>query len=260
MLSYQNEPSLMTANSSQKPSKKKASTSRAEDTEDPMRVPRVLPRGLNSLPRDIVLLSQRSRLIEAIAHFVSTKGYPNTSVADIISRAGVSRTTFYQQFKDKEDCYLSCYERLGESHLERVQAALLAEKSLKDGLIASVGAYLEHLAEDGEYALAFFAEAINAGERVQAREAEFRAVSTERLKNWHREVRLQYPQSIEPPSTVFNLILEGSNALLVRWVREGFQTDLREIQRDICYYFFASLGLHQWAEEMIKKKQRKKKL
>ncbi|MGY2284482.1 TetR/AcrR family transcriptional regulator [Pseudomonas gingeri] len=241
----------MTAKMTGKPSSKKASSLRAEESEDALLVPLVLPRGLNSLPRDIVLMSQRSRLVEAIAHFVGTKGYPNTSVADIIARAGVSRTTFYQQFKDKEDCYLSCYERLSQSHLKRVVAAMAAQKSLKDGLIASIGAYLEHLAEDGGYALAFFAEATNAGERVRARESELKAASAERLRNWHDEVRAQYPKSLNPPPEMFDLIIDGSNAFLVRWVREGFQTDVQQVQRTICYYFFASLGLNKWAKEML---------
>jgi AcrR family transcriptional regulator len=35
-------------------------------------------------------------------------------VADVLSRAGVSRATFYQLFRDKEDCFGAAYEALAE--------------------------------------------------------------------------------------------------------------------------------------------------
>ncbi|WP_330211949.1 TetR/AcrR family transcriptional regulator [Pseudomonas sp. Z18(2022)] len=241
----------MTAKTTPKPSSKKVSTVRAEEMEDPLLVPRVLPRGLNSLPRDIVLLSQRSRLVEAIAHFVAAKGYPNTSVADIIARAGVSRTTFYQQFQDKEDCYFSCFERLSESHLKRVTNAMHSDGTPKERLIASVGAYLEHLSEDGEFALAFFAEASSAGDRVRARSLEIKTEQKNNLIRWHQDLRKSHPELIAPPSAVFDLVIDGSDAFLVRWVRNGFQLSVREAKRDICYFLFASLGLQEWAKEVL---------
>jgi AcrR family transcriptional regulator len=38
---------------------------------------------------------------------VAEKGYVHTSVAGILTRAGVSRLTFYQLFSDKEDCFVA---------------------------------------------------------------------------------------------------------------------------------------------------------
>jgi TetR/AcrR family transcriptional regulator len=39
------------------------------------------------------------------------KGYTDTSVADIIKGAGVSRQTFYQLFESKQDCFLAGWKR-----------------------------------------------------------------------------------------------------------------------------------------------------
>src|SRR6266511_4356448 len=69
-----------------------------------------LPRGPHSLPRDVVVSSQRARIVRGLIEVVAEKGYVATTVADVIGRAGVSRTTFYQQFKDKEDCFLLAYQ------------------------------------------------------------------------------------------------------------------------------------------------------
>src|SRR5215218_10272373 len=55
--------------------------------------PRTLPRGPHQLAREVVAASQRGRMIEAMAEAVAEKGYPATTVADVVSRAGVSRKT-----------------------------------------------------------------------------------------------------------------------------------------------------------------------
>lgn len=72
--------------------------------------PRVLPRGPHSLSREEVELSQRARLLQAATEAVAEQGYVKTTVADILARAGVSRATFYQLFRDKEDCFVAAYE------------------------------------------------------------------------------------------------------------------------------------------------------
>jgi AcrR family transcriptional regulator len=69
-----------------------------------------LPRGPHGLSREEVELSQRARLLQAATEAVAEQGYVKTTVADILGRAGVSRATFYQLFRDKEDCFLAAYK------------------------------------------------------------------------------------------------------------------------------------------------------
>src|SRR5437764_13359359 len=71
---------------------------------------RALPRGPHGLSREEVELSQRARLLQATTEAVAEQGYVKTTVADILARAGVSRATFYQLFRDKEDCFLAAYK------------------------------------------------------------------------------------------------------------------------------------------------------
>ncbi|AJE81204.1 transcriptional regulator [Streptomyces albus] len=65
-----------------------------------------LPSGRHRLSREQVVASQRGRMLAAMAETMMQKGYVGTSVAEIIRRAGVSRETFYQQFRSKQDCFL----------------------------------------------------------------------------------------------------------------------------------------------------------
>ncbi len=76
----------------------------------PPKPSRALPRGPHNLSREQVEESQRARLLMAMVDAVASKGYASTSVADVLARSGVSRATFYEQFKDKEDCFRAAYE------------------------------------------------------------------------------------------------------------------------------------------------------
>ena len=54
---------------------------------------------------------------------VADKGYPATTVADVVERAGVSRKTFYEQFPDREACFLAAYDAGVEYVLGRLAEA-----------------------------------------------------------------------------------------------------------------------------------------
>src|SRR4051794_5075686 len=71
---------------------------------------RPLPRGPHRLARADVMASQRGRMLDAIAQVVAEKGYGAVTVADVVERAGVSRKTFYEHFRDKESCFLAAYD------------------------------------------------------------------------------------------------------------------------------------------------------
>src|SRR3954452_15441719 len=68
--------------------------------------------------------TQRARMLEATARAVASKGYAKTTVADVVALAGVSRRTFYEDFADKEECFLATYEVAARSLVAAVGAAV----------------------------------------------------------------------------------------------------------------------------------------
>lgn len=71
---------------------------------------RSLPSGRHRLGREQVVASQRVRMLTAMAEAMQENGYVGTPVAEIIRRAGVSRETFYQQFRSKQDCFIQALD------------------------------------------------------------------------------------------------------------------------------------------------------
>ncbi len=56
-------------------------------------------------PIDIGARSQRQRIVEAMIASCAEKTYAATTITDIVSRARISRTTFYKRFTDKRECF-----------------------------------------------------------------------------------------------------------------------------------------------------------
>jgi AcrR family transcriptional regulator len=58
-----------------------------------------------TVPVDVGALSQRQRIVEAMISSCAEKSYAATTIADIVSRASISRTTFYKRFEGKRECF-----------------------------------------------------------------------------------------------------------------------------------------------------------
>ncbi|MFC9893182.1 TetR/AcrR family transcriptional regulator [Nocardia sp. NPDC127579] len=138
-------------------------------------VARQLPRGRHGLPREQVIASQRERILQAMAEAMTENGYVGTSVAVILKRAGVSRETFYEQFRSKEDCFEAAYERAAEALLARIAHASAAPAdtvAASDRMSRILTAYLDGLAAEPAYARLFLLEVYAAGPKAVARRAE----------------------------------------------------------------------------------------
>ncbi|MCC7076886.1 MAG: TetR/AcrR family transcriptional regulator [Acidimicrobiia bacterium] len=135
---------------------------------------RALPRGPHGLSREEVAHSQRTRLLTAMTEAVAEKGYANTVVADVVSRSGVSRATFYKMFADKEACFLAAFDMNAEL-VARVMETGLTELHHDsdiepiDRLDRVLELYLTALASAPALARVFLVEVYAAGPAAIAR-------------------------------------------------------------------------------------------
>ncbi|MBF6356823.1 TetR/AcrR family transcriptional regulator [Nocardia higoensis] len=142
---------------------------------------RQLPRGRHGLPREQVIASQRDRILDAMADAMAAQGYVNTSVAAVLKRAGVSRETFYEQFRSKEDCFEAAYARAVERLVARIAAAADRHEDAPvdrpdlERMDRLVTAYLEGLVEDPAYARLYLVEVYAVGSKALATRAQLQA-------------------------------------------------------------------------------------
>ena len=160
-------------------------------------------------------------MIEAAVNVVGSKGYAATSVGDIIKAAGVSRTTFYEQFHDKESCFIGAYDEGARRHLEHVGATAKAVAGSMARLQAGVRACLQVLAEEPAYARTALVEALAAGPAVASTRDWIHARYAEMLGKWHAEARAENQLVPAVPGELFDCAIGGVADFLGAMVREG---------------------------------------
>src|SRR6201996_3551773 len=115
---------------------------------------RGLPRGRGRLPRQEVAKAHRDRLLRAMTAAVAELGYANVRIADVVDRARVSRQSFYEQFPDKEACFLAAHERGVRLILKRLADSTRHVPGLRPTAQrrAAIGSYLGLVAAEPEFA------------------------------------------------------------------------------------------------------------
>ena len=131
--------------------------------------PRTSP---SPLPRGRVTEIQRRRMLAAALEAVGEDGYARMTVAQVISRAKVSRKTFYDVFADREDCFLAALEQTVGQVATRVRDAYEGEPAWRDAIRAGLSELLIFLDEEPALARLCLVEALGAGPRVLERRAE----------------------------------------------------------------------------------------
>jgi AcrR family transcriptional regulator len=127
------------------------------------RNPSPLPTGRHGLPRSFVIQNQRERLLAAVADVTSAASYAEMTVEDIIVCAGVSRRTFYEHYKNKEDAFLAAYDAVVSQLFSDVVAAAEAETDFASRVRAGLGAFLDFVAGEPAFARMCIVEVLTAG-------------------------------------------------------------------------------------------------
>ncbi len=127
--------------------------------------------GRHQLSRDEVKANQRERILAALETVMGDKGYLDTSVADIIKVAGVSRQTFYELFADKQECFLAGYGLRQRAVIDFIVASRAVEPSL-DAFGALLRTYLTVMAADPGLSRLYLVGVYTAGPEAVAKRLE----------------------------------------------------------------------------------------
>jgi AcrR family transcriptional regulator len=114
-----------------------------------------------TLPVDLSAQQQRQRIIDAMVASVAEKTYSGTTITDIVSRASVSRTTFYKRFGDKRACFDAALRHCVETLWAAANAAIDRGDSPPQAVHKAIAATLDLLAAQPGLAHLVMGEAVN---------------------------------------------------------------------------------------------------
>jgi AcrR family transcriptional regulator len=84
----------------------------------------------------------RDRLIAAMAASIVSKGYRATTVADVVRIARTSRRTFYEEFPDREACFLALFDATNDATMQSIAAAVNPEAPVEEQVDCALEAYI----------------------------------------------------------------------------------------------------------------------
>lgn len=118
--------------------------------------------------REEVDLNQRQRLYAAMIAVATRKGYAETSVTDLIEVAGVSSSSFYRHFADKEACLLATLDAALTRAKAVIATRLKRDGPWEDRLRHAVDAGVGLIVSQPAAASLCFVESYAAGRRAEA--------------------------------------------------------------------------------------------
>ncbi len=189
------------------------------------------PRGRHRLPPEVVARSQRERLLDAAVRVVAAKGYGAATIGDLTKEAGVSRTTFYELFDDKETCFLAAYDNAVETLVRRVIAAYEGEREWPERAASGLAALLDTLASEPALARLSLVDIGNAGPAAQRR---YRA-AIQRLTPLFEEGRDYAPGGRALPANTSRMAIGGVTGLIADELLAGRAESLGGLLSDVLF-------------------------
>ena len=151
---------------------------------------------------------------------MAEKGFGDTTVTDIVSRARCSRNAFYDFFADKEDCFLAACDGNNEELLALLYAEAPAP-TWRDALRSGLHVYLRWWQDRPQIAIAYLTDLPTAGRRaVEQRDRTYEQFGLlfEALGGRARDEESGLPAL--PPLAV-PMLVAGITELIGREVRAG---------------------------------------
>jgi AcrR family transcriptional regulator len=183
---------------------------------------RRLPHGPHGMGREAVARHQRARLYGAMIEAIDRQGYKATTVAHVIALAGVSRRAFYEQFANKEDCFLATYDIAVARAKKRMLEGWMSERGWANRMHRACQAFVEDSIKNTKATRLVLIDGLGLG--VVSRERMLRsAVAFERaLAAGFRAA----PDGVPLPPLAPKAIVGGARYALFDRLRSGRESEL----------------------------------
>jgi AcrR family transcriptional regulator len=165
----------------------------------PDHAPVVLPRGPHKLERQVVLDSQRGRLLAAFVDLVAERGTYAVPIGDIVKRAGTAKRTFYEHFRTREECMLQAFDVASGLVVSQVIERADAEPDPIARIAVGTRAYLEALGSVPQFTEVFLRHMRGGGPELADRWAEWVEAVAGVIVQWRADSRAEHAEL--PPLT-----------------------------------------------------------
>jgi AcrR family transcriptional regulator len=180
----------------------------------------------------LVSSPKRQLILSGMLEAVGSSGYDAASVRTVLDLTGLYRQAFYDNFPDKDACYLEAFDT-GVAHLESVAiGAAAGEETWQGKLRAGLGALLEALDAEPDVGRALVVEVHAAGPEALQKRAE----AMKRIADFIDLARSDAEGGESPPPIAPEGIVAGIHAVVHSRLATGANDGFRELLPEFMYF------------------------
>jgi AcrR family transcriptional regulator len=177
------------------------------------------------MPAQRVADHQKARLEGAMIEAVSRHGYAGTTVQELVTLAGVSKSTFYDRFASKQECFLATFDAVILEATKRTSDAYRSSGDFRESMISSLAAFMDLVVEEPAAASLAAVESLTLGTPGVAH----RERASEVFEGLSRRSFDEAPGGREVSDIVVRAVMNGVAGLVYRRLRAGRIEELPEL-------------------------------
>jgi AcrR family transcriptional regulator len=191
-----------------------------------------LPSGRHDLPRDVVVKSQRERIVDATAAIVAERGLAGLTIPEIASRANVSHETFYEMYATKQDAFQGA-QKVGMHQAFGVgfEAYEAVMPDWPRAIATGLRAVIAYLSSEPAHAHLSIVDAFGASpETIEIRDEILTAFATYFLPGYDLA-----PASVDVPAVAADAVVGGAWQVLHHYIEGGRIAELPDAAPALTY-------------------------
>jgi AcrR family transcriptional regulator len=185
-----------------------------------------LPRGRHSLSAEEVAGHQHERLVAAVAAVIAEYSYAGLTVERVIEVAGVSSSTFYVHFENKQEAALAAHSLIFERFMASVDSACAAQSEWPMKVKSAIAATVEFATSRPEQAQILSAGVLAIDPLLAAEIFD----SHDRLARALGGLRTDAPAAAQPPEGTEQFLVAAIAAVVARHLANGEAAALRSAE------------------------------
>jgi AcrR family transcriptional regulator len=194
-----------------------------------------LPPGRTKRSPEETARNHRGRLMGAMIEAVARNGYSGTTLRELVALAGVSNTTFYEQFDSVQDCFLATHDAIVNYGIEQMERAYRSESSPRKQLKAAFQTYVDLVIDEPASTHFVVVESL----RLGAAGVAHRQRESEAIERMLHDSAARSPENGEVSEITVRAIVGGIRGVVQRRVRSGHAEELRNYVDELLDWGFS---------------------
>ena len=180
---------------------------------------------------------RRRRVAEAALYLFATRGYNMTSVEEIVARAKSSKSTFYEFFKSKEDCFRDVLAQEGGALIQEVLADAASGHDHHERLRLGITRFVHSCFERSSVARLLIVEAVGLSAAVDEIRHELESRFADAVAEEVRHAMVHDPFYADKDPQVFGRAVVGAVSDAVGYFLTHPGVDAESLADSLCRIF-----------------------